>query len=335
MQVQTCKHLSHSFFPTHAFHASRPCLSTFENMLFLPIEHALLAPWRGLSPTHLITFWFHVVYELHNRRLYTPILRIISSLPCSDFSHTSSSLSSAVTLCVIGWLNVSVDLGEFRYSVQLCERKNARGSLGVSSLTDFHRWTEAFLRTGKPQTSASRRQMAQNVIATFSYNVLWYLYAGGVLWNRNMRQKVLLNLWVLWEKGISFCERKDSPANLIGLISSRGCVLFLTENTEEQNTQSFTETLSQPISQNLTAVFGSNVLWILYAGGLLWARNCAPKSSVNSVHSVREKTPQRERKPSTKYASRPIGVTSHTNYHLAPPPSPPPKGRGVITEIPL
>ena len=98
----TCKHLSHSFFPTHAFHASRPCLSTFENMLFLPIEHALLVPWRGPSPTHLITFWFHVVYELHNRRLYTPILRIISSLPCSDFSHTSSSLSSEVTLCVIG-----------------------------------------------------------------------------------------------------------------------------------------------------------------------------------------------------------------------------------------
>ena len=56
------------------------------------------------------------------------------------------------------------------------------------------------------------------------------------------------------------CERRYSPANLIGLISSRGCVLFLTENTEEQNTQVSTETLSQPISQNLTAVFGSNVL---------------------------------------------------------------------------
>jgi len=33
--------------------------------------------------------------------------------------------------------------------------------------------------------------------------------------------------------------------------------------------------------------------------------------------------------------TRLIGVTSHTNYQLAPPPSPPPKGRGVITEIPL
>ena len=34
-------------------------------------------------------------------------------------------------------------------------------------------------------------------------------------------------------------------------------------------------------------------------------------------------------------SSRLIGVTSHTNFQLAPPPSPPPKGRGVITEIPL
>jgi len=36
-----------------------------------------------------------------------------------------------------------------------------------------------------------------------------------------------------------------------------------------------------------------NALCSLYAEGLLWARNCAPKSSVNSVRSVREKPPQR------------------------------------------
>ena len=28
---------------------------------------------------------------------------------------------------------------------------------------------------------------------------LWYLYAGGVLWVRNVGWNVLLNLWVLWE----------------------------------------------------------------------------------------------------------------------------------------
>jgi len=53
-------------------------------------------------------------------------------------------------------------------------------------------------------------------------------------------------------------ERRNSPANLIGLISSSGCVIFLTENTEEQNTQRSTETLSQPISQNLTAIFSQS-----------------------------------------------------------------------------
>jgi len=89
----TCKHLSHSFFPAHAFHASRPCLPTFENMLFLPIEHALLVPWRGLSPTHLITFWFHVVYEHHSRRYYSSLLRELEANQCNNFllAHCVSS----------------------------------------------------------------------------------------------------------------------------------------------------------------------------------------------------------------------------------------------------
>ena len=86
-------------------------------------------------------------------------------------------------------------------------------------------------------------------------------------------------------------ERKNSP-------HTSPIFFFSQKNTEEQNTKGFTETLSQPISQNLTANFGSNALCTLYAGGLLWARNCAPKSSVNSVCSVREKTHQRKRKNS-------------------------------------
>ena len=45
-------------------------------------------------------------------------------------------------------------------------------------------------------------------------------------------------------------------------------------------------------------------LWYLYAGGLLWVRNSAQICSVISVRSVREKT-------FTKYASSPVGVTSH------------------------
>ena len=89
----TCKHLSLSLFPTHAFQAPRICLSTYENMPFLPIEHALLVPWRGPSPTHLITFWFHVVYKLRSRRYYSSLLRELEANQCNVFlsAHCISS----------------------------------------------------------------------------------------------------------------------------------------------------------------------------------------------------------------------------------------------------
>ena len=68
---------------------------------------------------------------------------------------------------------------------------------------------------------------------------------------------------------------------------------FSQKNTEEQNTQSFTETLSQPNSQNVTA----NVSWKASVFSVCRrpsvSSKCAPKGSVNSVRSVREKTPQR------------------------------------------
>ena len=43
-------------------------------------------------------------------------------------------------------------------------------------------------------------------------------------------------------------------------VSHRGPFYLSQKNTEEQNTQMPTETLSQPISQNLTATFNCNVL---------------------------------------------------------------------------
>ena len=99
----------------------------------------------------------------------------------------------------------------------------------------------------------------------------------------------------------ALCERKKlprlrekTPQQLAWVLSYREDAFYFSQsNTEEQNTQRSTETLSQPISQNVTATFGSNALWTLYAGGVLWTRNRAPKTSVNSVRSVREKTPQR------------------------------------------
>ena len=51
----------------------------------------------------------------------------------------------------------------------------------------------------------------------------------------------------------ALCERKTYPR-----LSS--VFFFSQKNTEEQNTQTFTETLSQPISQSVTAIFSYNVL---------------------------------------------------------------------------
>ena len=71
--------------------------------------------------------------------------------------------------------------------------------------------------------------------------------------------------------------------------------------------------------------------------------NCAPKGSVKSVSSVRDKSPHQ----AVCVSSHRVGAfslsqknteeqnTQGSKQVVAPPPSPPPEGRGVITEIPL
>ena len=50
--------------------------------------------------------------------------------------------------------------------------------------------------------------------------------------------------------------REKSPQRVVCVSSHREGAYFLSQkNTDEQNTQHSTETLSQPISQNLTATF--------------------------------------------------------------------------------
>ena len=125
---------------------------------------------------------------------------------------------------------------------------------------------------------------------------LWTLYAEGLLWARNVRQKPPWTLCALWEKKLP-SVREKTPQWLAWVLSYREDTFYFSQkNTDEQNTQHSTETLSQPISQNLTATFSSNALWTLYAKGVLWARNSAQKGSVKSVSSVREKNTLRERK---------------------------------------
>ena len=55
--------------------------------------------------------------------------------------------------------------------------------------------------------------------------------------------------------------REKPPQRVVCVSSHRvGAFYFSQKNTDEQNTQHLTETLSQPISQNVTATFSYNVL---------------------------------------------------------------------------
>ena len=55
--------------------------------------------------------------------------------------------------------------------------------------------------------------------------------------------------------------REKTPQRVVcALYHTVGAFYFSQMNTEEQNTQRPTETLSQPISQTLTATFSSNAL---------------------------------------------------------------------------
>ena len=106
----------------------------------------------------------------------------------------------------------------------------------------------------------------------------------------------------------SVCRRRSVGSKLCAKMLSELCALcerktphceyptiFLSQKiTEEQNTQTFTETLSQPITQSVTA----NVSWKASVFSVCRRRSVgskrAQKGSVNSVRSVRDKTPHCE-----------------------------------------
>ena len=90
----------------------------------------------------------------------------------------------------------------------LCERKTYPR---LSSVFYFSQKDTEEQNT-QHSTETLSQPISQNLTTTFSWNVLWYLYAGGVLWVRNVGWNVLLNLWVLWEKEISFVKEKTPHA---------------------------------------------------------------------------------------------------------------------------
>ena len=74
-------------------------------------------------------------------------------------------------------------------------------------------------------------------------------------------------------------EKSVSQRLSWALSHPEGAFYFSQKNTEEQNTQGFTETLSQPISQNLTAILEVTLCDI-----------CMPKAFCG-LETVRQKAP--------------------------------------------
>ena len=136
-----------------------------------------LSRWEGFSLTERteLTEHFGAHFEPTERLRHT------------EFTE-AFQLTLAVTLCVIGWLNVSVDFCVFCSSVFFCEKKNAPSlwenvyeiRWGVFSFTKdisfshrTHRFNRTFLRTVSNSQNASGIQNSQNVITKDGCNVLW------------------------------------------------------------------------------------------------------------------------------------------------------------------
>ena len=103
------------------------------------------------------------------------------------------------------------------------------------------------------------------------------------MWVRNCAQKCSVN---------SVCSvREKTPQRFVCVLYHTVVAFFFSQkNTDEQNTRYFTETLSQPISQNLTA-----------------NRGLTPSPSPNGEGSDHRVTPIY-----SPILSSPVWVTSHT-----------------------
>ena len=64
-----------------------------------------------------------------------------------------------------------------------------------------------------------------------------------------------MNILSLTEGAFYFSQKNILSLTVDAFSSHEGAFFFSQKNTEEQNTQRSTETLSQPISQSLTANF--------------------------------------------------------------------------------
>ena len=141
--------------------------------------------------------------------------------------------------------------------------------------------------TDEQNTQGFTETLSQPITQNITANLSWKASVASVCRRRSVGSKRWLKCSV---KSVS-SVREKTPQQVTCVSSHRvGAFYFSQKNTDEQNTQHLTETLSQPITQNVTA----NLSWKASVTSVCRrpsvSSKCAPKTSVNSVRSVRDKT---------------------------------------------
>ena len=114
--------------------------------------------------------------------------------------------------------------------------------------------------TEEQNTQRPTETLSQPISQNLTANLSWKASVNSVCRRRSVGSKLCAKML---SELCALCERKNlprlretTPQWLAWVLSYReGAFYFSQIYTDEQNTQSFTETLSQPISQNLTAIF--------------------------------------------------------------------------------
>ena len=129
-----------------------------------------------------------------------------------------------------------------------------KGGAAISHVLTLFFFSQNYTEEQNTQrrTETLSQPIAQSITTNDGCNVLWYIAVKSVI------SVVCLQAFVgspCSQKGfcssVKICEREK--------FQRAPCVLFSQKNTEEQNSQRCTETLSQPIAQSITANISSKV----------------------------------------------------------------------------
>jgi len=200
-----------------------------------------------------VTHWFLVGYILGCRWWYMRVVRVVSLVGCKDYlsSHELSSLTyitpneSWNALCSLYaggllWARNYAQKGSVNSVGSVRERTPQELSSALSLTVGAFYFSQIY--TEEQNTQRPTETLSQPISQSVTANLSWKASVFSVCRRRSVDSKLcakrLSELCALCERKTPHCEYPT---------------IFLSQKiTEEQNTQGFTETLSQPISQNLT-----------------------------------------------------------------------------------